>query len=56
MIVKARTLDDQEHHITLEMSTSRTAQVDRERENTHHQNNIKAKPKQLKLSKIYPST
>jgi hypothetical protein len=32
--VKAKTLDDQEWHIALEMPTSRTAHADRERENT----------------------
>jgi hypothetical protein len=35
MIAKARTLDDQERHIALEMLTSRMAHADRERENTH---------------------
>jgi hypothetical protein len=44
-------------HLTLEMSTSRTTHVERERErDTHMQNNIKPKPKQLKLSKTAPST
>jgi hypothetical protein len=37
------------------MPISRTAHANRERE-THLQNNIKAKPKQLKLSKTYPPT
>jgi hypothetical protein len=33
-----------------------TAHTERERERAHLQNNIKAKPMQLKLSKTYPST
>jgi hypothetical protein len=44
-------------HLALEMSTSRTAHAERERERERRlQNNIKAKPEQLKLSKTYPST
>jgi hypothetical protein len=31
---EAKTLDDRERHLALEMSTSRTAHADRERENT----------------------
>jgi hypothetical protein len=38
------------------MSTSRTTHADRERERRHLQNNIKAKPEQLKFNKTYPST
>jgi hypothetical protein len=49
------TLDDQERHLGLEMSTSRTAHAKRERERAHLQNNIKAKPEQLNFSKTYPS-
>jgi hypothetical protein len=45
----SETLIDRERHLALAMPTSRTAHVERERE-THLQNNIKAKPKQLKLS------
>jgi hypothetical protein len=36
-------------------ATSRMAHAERERERAHLQNNIKAKPEQLKLSKTYPS-
>jgi hypothetical protein len=50
---KAKTLDDRERHLDLEMLTSRMAHADRER---HLQNNIKIKPEQLKLSKTDPST
>jgi hypothetical protein len=50
-----QTLHGLGQHFALEISTSRTAHADRERE-THRQNNIKAKPVQLKLSKTYPST
>jgi hypothetical protein len=50
------TLDDQERHLALEMSTLETAHVGRERERTHLQNNFKAKPEQIKLGKTYPST
>jgi hypothetical protein len=53
-LAEAWTLDDQKWHLSLEMPTSRTAHVERERE-THMQNNIKAKTEQLKLSKTYPS-
>jgi hypothetical protein len=38
------------------MPTSRMAHADREREIRYQQNNIKAKPEQLKLSKTGPST
>jgi hypothetical protein len=38
------------------MPTSRMAHADRERERRHIQNNIKAKPEQLKLSKTDQST
>jgi hypothetical protein len=54
--VEVKTLDGQEQHLALEMPTSRTAHVGRERERTHLQNNIKAKTEQLKLSKTDPST
>jgi hypothetical protein len=37
------------------MPTSRMAHAARERERTHLQNNNKAKPEQLKLSKTYLS-
>jgi hypothetical protein len=41
--MEAKTLDDRERQLTLEMPTSRMTHVDRgERE--HMQNNIKAKP------------
>jgi hypothetical protein len=53
--VEAKTLDDRELHLALEMPTSRMAHTDRERE-THLQNNIKAKPEHLKLSKSDSST
>jgi hypothetical protein len=46
---------NQEQHLALEMLTSRMAHTERERE-IHLQNNIKAKPEQLKLRKTYPST
>jgi hypothetical protein len=49
-----KTLDDREWRLTLEMPTLGTAHAEKERE--HMQNNIKAKPEQLKLSKNYPST
>jgi hypothetical protein len=49
-------LDEQERHLTLGMSTLEMAHAGREREREHLQNNIKAKHKQLKLSKTYPST
>jgi hypothetical protein len=39
----------------LEMLTSRMDHAERERERAHLQNNIKAKLKQLKLSKTYSS-
>jgi hypothetical protein len=51
---EAKTLDDQEWYFALEMLTLRMAHANRERE-THLQNNIKAKPEQLKLSKTDPS-
>jgi hypothetical protein len=38
------------------MPTSETAHAKRERERTHIENNIEAKPKHLKLSKTDPST
>jgi hypothetical protein len=53
--VNAKTLDDRERHLALEMPTSRTAHADRKRER-HLQNNNKAKPEQLKLCKSDPST
>jgi hypothetical protein len=46
---------NQEWHLALEMPTSRMAHTEKERERAHLQNNIKAKPEQLKLSKTYPS-
>jgi hypothetical protein len=55
-ILWKRSLVDQEQHLALEMPTSEMAHVGRERERTHLQNNIKAKPEKLKLSKTYPST
>jgi hypothetical protein len=55
-ICGSETLIDQERHLALEMLTSRTAHIEKERERAHLQNNIKAKPKHLKLSKTYPST
>jgi hypothetical protein len=54
--MEAKTFDDREWHIALEMSTSRMAHAKREREIAHLQNNINAKPKKLKLSMTYPST
>jgi hypothetical protein len=51
-----KTLNGQERHLALEMPTLKMAHAERERERTHLQNNIKAKPEQLKLSKTYPST
>jgi hypothetical protein len=56
MFVEAKSLDDQERHLDIEMPTSRTAHTDREREITYLQNNIKIKPEQLKLSKTTSST
>jgi hypothetical protein len=60
IFVEAKTLDDRERHPALEMLTSRTAHADRERERERErrylQNNIKAKPDQLKLSKTGPLT
>jgi hypothetical protein len=50
-----KTLDDWEQHLALEMSTSRTDYVKRERERADLQNNIKVKLEQQKLSKTYPS-
>jgi hypothetical protein len=44
-----------EWQLALEMPTSRMAHAERER-GIHLQNNIKAKPEQLKLNKTYPST
>jgi DNA invertase Pin-like site-specific DNA recombinase len=52
---EAKTLDDQGRHLALEMPISRMAHTERERERAHLQNNIKAKPEQLKLNKTYPS-
>jgi hypothetical protein len=46
---------NQEWHLALETPISRMAHAERERE-IHLQNNIKAKPEQLKLSKTYLST
>jgi hypothetical protein len=37
MFVEAKTLDDQERHIALEMPTSKTAHAEREREHTYKQ-------------------
>jgi hypothetical protein len=51
----SETIIDRERHLALEMMTSRMAHAPRERE-THLQNNNKAKPEQLKLSKTDPST
>jgi hypothetical protein len=56
IFVEAKTLDDRERHPALEMPNSRMAHVDRERERRYLQNNIKAKPEQLKLSKTDLST
>jgi hypothetical protein len=53
--VEVKTHDDQEWHLALERSTSEMVHTGRERENTL-QNNIKAKPDQLKLNKTDPST
>jgi hypothetical protein len=53
--VEAGTLDDPEWHLALEMPTSRMAHAARERERAHLQNNINAKPEQLKLRKTNPS-
>jgi hypothetical protein len=54
-ICESETLVDQERHLALEMSTSRTVQL-KGRERSHLQNNNKAKPKQVKLSKTDLST
>jgi hypothetical protein len=51
-----KTFYDRERHLTLVMSTSKMAHVNRERQRTHLQNNIKANPEKLKLGKTYPST
>jgi hypothetical protein len=60
VLQKVKTLDDQEWHLALEMPTSRMMhperERERERERAHLQNNIKAKPEQLNLSKTDPST
>jgi hypothetical protein len=56
IILWKQSLIDQERHLALEMPISETAHVGRERERTHMQNNIKAKPEQLKFSKTYLST
>jgi hypothetical protein len=48
---EAKTLNDRERHLALEMPTSEMAHARREKELTHLQNNIKVKPEQLKLSK-----
>jgi hypothetical protein len=53
-ICGSETLVDREWYLAIEIPTSRMAHVDRERE-THLQNNNKAKPEQLKLSKTDPS-
>jgi hypothetical protein len=55
-LAEAKTLNDQERHLALEMSTSETAHAGMEKENIHLQNNIKAKSKNKKLSKTDPST
>jgi hypothetical protein len=52
---EAKTLDDQGWHLALEVPTSEMAHT-RRGERTRLQINIKAKPEQLKLSKIYSST
>jgi hypothetical protein len=54
IFAEAKTLDDQERHLTVEMPISRKAHVDREREKTPTKN-IKSKPEQLKFSKTDPS-
>jgi hypothetical protein len=53
IFIEARTFDDQERHLALEMPSLRMAHAKRER--AHLQNNIKVKPEQVKLSKTYPS-
>jgi hypothetical protein len=40
-ILRKRSLVDQEWHLALEMPTSETAHVGRERERTHLQNNLR---------------
>jgi hypothetical protein len=50
-----QSLIDQERHLAVEMLISETAHAGRERERAHLQNNIKAKPEQLKLNKTYSS-
>jgi hypothetical protein len=50
MFWEAKTLDDQEWHLALEIPTSETTHVERE-ERTHLESNNNAKPEQLKLSK-----
>jgi hypothetical protein len=52
--LRKRYLNVQEWHLTLGVPTSKTTHVGREKERTYLQNNIKAKPKQLKLSKTDP--
>jgi hypothetical protein len=54
MICGSKTLIDQERHLALEMPTSEMAHVGRERE-ADLQNDIKARPEQLKLSRTYLS-
>jgi hypothetical protein len=50
--VEAKILNGKERHLALEMPTSRMAHAKRrERERSYLQNNIKAKPEQLKLGK-----
>jgi hypothetical protein len=53
--VEVKALGDQERHLALEVPTSETDHTGRERENTPVKN-IKAKTKQLKLSKTDPLT
>jgi hypothetical protein len=54
-LCRSESLDDKEWHLALEMPISETAHAGRGRERTHLQNNIKAKPEQIKLSKTDPS-
>jgi hypothetical protein len=53
--VEAKTLDDRELHLALEMLISKMAHARKEKR-AHLQNNVKAKPEQLKLSKTDPTT
>jgi hypothetical protein len=49
------TLHGLERYLVLEMLTLRTAHAERDKERAHLQNNVKATPEQLKLSKTSPS-